>query len=218
MRIWIAAAVAALALVTLGTAPAGTGFAQSASPSYRTPGTRSYRAPATLECRVPSFTYKHGTVTFTEHGSTAEVRVEIADTPESQEAGLMCRTQLDPDAGMLFVFADDTRDPFWMKNTLIPLSIAFVDAKWRIVGLMDMRVAPDPSNPPPSDLYAPPKPYRYALEVNQGFFAQHGIDVKAEVHFLRQNATATPPAGSPASSPAAAAGCRAGSRTARLSH
>lgn len=173
MRIWMIAAVAALALAGLGTAPAGMGSAA-----------QSYQAPATPDCHVPSFPYKHGTVTFTEHGTATEVHVEIADTPDAEEVGLMCRTSLDPDAGMLFVFADDTRSPFWMKNTLIPLSIAFIDAKWHIVGLMDMRVAPDPSNP--ADLYAPGKPYRYALEVNQGFFTRHDIDEKAEVRFLRQ--------------------------------
>jgi len=160
--------------------------------------------PARADCRVPPVTYKHGVVTFTEHGSPVQVRVEIADTPESQEVGLMCRTALEPDAGMLFMFPHDTRGGFWMKNTLIPLSIAFIDAKWHIVGLMDMRVAPDPSNPPLSDLFAPAKPYRYAVEVNQGFFAQHGIDEKAEVSFLRRTAAWPSPA-----APAHAGGCLA---------
>lgn len=137
--------------------------------------------PGGADCRVPSFTYKHAAVTFSEHGATTEVRVEIADTPEMTEVGLMCRTSLDRDAGMLFMFPDDTRIPFWMKNTLIPLSIAFLDAGWHIVAIMDMRVAPDPSTPPPTDLFAPPKPYRYALEVNQGFFTAHGIDGKADL-------------------------------------
>ncbi len=145
-------------------------------------------APAGAACHVPTSTYRPGIVTFVAHGQTTRVRVEIADTPETREVGLMCRTHLDPDAGMLFVFADDTRGPFWMKNTLIPLSIAFIDGKRHIVSLMDMRVPPDPSNPPPSDVYAPPKPYRYALEVNQGFFAQHEIDEKAEVLFQPQGA------------------------------
>ncbi len=173
MRIWLLAVV--LAAGALGTSPAEVGFAQTG------PGS----------CRVPAFAYKHGTVTFTEHGTAAEVRVEVADTPDSAEAGLMCRTAMEPDAGMLFMFADDTRTPFWMKNTLIPLSIAFIDATWHIVGLMDMPVERDPSNPLPANLYAPQKPYRYALEVNQGFFARHGIDTKAEVRFARQTSAVT---------------------------
>lgn len=138
--------------------------------------------PLGAECHVPSFAYRHGIVTFTERGRTTQVRVEIADTPERTEVGLMCRTALDPDAGMLFWFADKTQTPFWMKSTLIPLSIAFIDADWHIVRLMDMKVAADPENGP-FETYAPPRPYRYALEVNLGFFAQHDIDENAEVRF-----------------------------------
>ncbi len=143
-------------------------------------------------CPAPHFAYKHGVVTFTEQGRSAQVRVEIADTPESQETGLMCRTALDGDAGMLFVFADDTQEPFWMKNTLIPLSIAFIDSGWHIVGIVHMKVEADPANPDPQDIYGPDRPYRYALEVNQGFFAQHGIDAGAQVAFLPEG-----PAGHP---------------------
>ena len=135
------------------------------------------------DCTVPAFRYRHGVVSFTEHGTTAGVRVEIADTEEAREVGLMCRRALDPDAGMLFIFADLTRAPFWMKNTLIPLSIAFLDNRWHVVGLDDMRVAPNPADPPLSDLWAPNKAYRYALEVNQGFFKTHELDNKAKVRF-----------------------------------
>jgi len=136
--------------------------------------------PASAACTVPTFTYKHGTVTFTESGADTRVQVEIADTENEREVGLMCRTALAPDAGMLFVFADITRDPFWMKDTLIPLSIAFIDNGGHIVGLFDMAVAADPENGP-FPTYGPKNQYRYALEVNQGFFAQHGIDTKAQV-------------------------------------
>ncbi len=170
MRIWTMIAVTLLTLLDLTAPPAG------------------------AECRVPALAYKHGVVTFTEHGRAAQVRVEIADTPQSQDIGLMCRTSLEPDAGMLFIFPEDTRGPFWMKNTLIPLSIAFIGARWHVIALMDMRVAPDPANPPPSDLFAPQRPYRYALEVNQGFFAHHGIDEKADVTFQRQTAAGPSPA------------------------
>ncbi|HYM70118.1 MAG TPA: DUF192 domain-containing protein [bacterium] len=136
--------------------------------------------PARAACTVPTFTYKHGVVTFTEGGAATRVQVEIADTEAAREVGLMCRTALAPDAGMLFVFEDITRDPFWMKDTLIPLSIAFIDNAGHIVGLLDMAVAADPENGP-FPTYGPKNQYRYALEVNQGFFAQHGIDAKAQV-------------------------------------
>ena len=141
-------------------------------------------APAGADdCTVPAFRYRHGVVAFSEHGSTVDVRVEIADTEQTREVGLMCRRALDPDAGMLFVFADLTREGFWMKNTLIPLSIAFLDNRWQVVGIFDMRVAPNPADPPPGDLWAPTKSYRYALEVNQGFFKAHGLDGRAQVRF-----------------------------------
>jgi uncharacterized protein len=136
------------------------------------------------DCAVQTFKYKHGIVAFTEHGATVEVRVEVADTESMREVGLMCRRALDPDAGMLFVFEDLTREPFWMKNTLIPLSIAFLDNRWQVVGIFDMRVAPNPADPPATDVWAPAKPYRYALEVNQGFFKAHGLDEHAQVRFM----------------------------------
>lgn len=134
-------------------------------------------------CSAPQFKYRHGIVSFMEHGLTVDLRVEIADTEEMREVGLMCRRSLDPDAGMLFVFDALTRGGFWMKDTLIPLSIAFMNDHWQVVGIMDMRVAPDPANPPVSDVWSPNRPYRYALEVNQGFFKNHDLDDQAQVRF-----------------------------------
>ena len=134
-------------------------------------------------CTVPALRYRHGIVSFTERGTTTDVRVEIAETEQAREIGLMCRRAMDPDAGMLFIFEDLTRAPFWMKNTLIPLSIAFLDNRWHVVGLDDMRVAPNPADPPPGDTWSPAKAYRYALEVNQGFFKAHGLDDRAQVRF-----------------------------------
>jgi uncharacterized membrane protein (UPF0127 family) len=65
-----------------------------------------------------------------------------------------------------------------MKNTLIPLSIAFIGEDWRIVDIVDMDVAVDPANGP-FPIYESKKPYKYALEVNQGFFKRKGLDVGA---------------------------------------
>ncbi len=142
------------------------------------------RPAGAADCAVPAFKYRHGIVAFTEHGATVDVRVEVADTESMREVGLMCRRALDPDAGMLFVFEDVTREAFWMKNTLIPLSIAFLDNRWQVVGIFDMRVAPNPADPPVTDTWAPTRPYRYALEVNQGFFKAHGLDDHAQIRFL----------------------------------
>jgi hypothetical protein len=109
--------------------------------------------------------------------------VDIVTTFESRARGLMFRRVLPEDAGMLFVFEEDGTGGFWMKNTLIPLSIAFIDRTWHIVDIKDMKVAPDPENGP-FDIYTPSKPYRYALEVNQGYFARKGVGPGARLELV----------------------------------
>ncbi len=104
-------------------------------------------------------------------GERVVVRVEIADTPAEQTRGLMERTELAEDAGMLFVFNRDQQAPFTMKNTLIPLSIAYIDAGGRIVDIQDMQPLDETTR------YISAEPYRYALEVNQGFFEARGVEV-----------------------------------------
>jgi uncharacterized protein len=106
------------------------------------------------------------------NGDKVEVRVEIADDTPEQMRGLMYRTALAEDRGMLFVFDEEQELSFWMKNTLIPLSIAFVDSEGRIVDIQDMKPLDD--DPPH---YVSAEPARYALEVNRGFFEERGIKV-----------------------------------------
>jgi len=103
-------------------------------------------------------------------GATASLRVEVADEPAEWARGLMFRTELAEDDGMLFAFPGDVTSSFWMQNTPLPLSIAFIAADGRILDLQDME-------PLSTDLHAPPAPYRYALEVNQGYFARHALAV-----------------------------------------
>ena len=103
-------------------------------------------------------------------GERVEVPVEIAATDAERERGLMGRTALAEDAGMLFVFDQEQQLSFWMKDTLIPLSIAYIDGGGRIVDIQDMQ--PLDETPHPSA-----EPAKYALEVNQGFFAARGIQV-----------------------------------------
>ena len=105
-------------------------------------------------------------------GGEVEVRVEIADDLPEQTRGLMERTALAEDRGMLFVYSDEEVRSFWMKNTLIPLSIAYMDSEGRIVDIQDMKPLDDD---PPN--YVSAKPARYALEVNRGFFEEHGVEV-----------------------------------------
>jgi uncharacterized membrane protein (UPF0127 family) len=105
-------------------------------------------------------------------GEEVEVRVEIADTDAERQRGLMGRTALPEDQGMLFVFGGEQELSFWMRNTLIPLSIAFMDSEGRIVDIQDMKPLDD--DPPH---YVSAEPSRYALEVNRGFFEERGIEV-----------------------------------------
>jgi hypothetical protein len=121
-----------------------------------------------------------GTVTLVDGPRRVTLEVEVADTPAARARGLMYRTWLPEYAGMLFVFETPQRLAFWMKNTWIPLSIAFIDASWRVVDIQDM----DP--PPPGGeipIYVSRREAQYALEVNQGFFTRHGIGVGARVVF-----------------------------------
>jgi uncharacterized membrane protein (UPF0127 family) len=148
-----------LALLFAGCGSSGTGSSgtgASASPGAETTGTAS-------ELR---------TVTIDSSGGKVELRVEIADDPPEQTRGLMERTALGEDRGMLFVYPDEEVRSFWMKNTLIPLSIAFIASDGSIVDLQDMKPLDD--DPPH---YVSAEPARYALEVNKGYFEEHGIKV-----------------------------------------
>jgi uncharacterized membrane protein (UPF0127 family) len=111
------------------------------------------------------------------------LQVEIARTTEARSQGLMFRKSLPEDAGMLFMFDEDGRWGFWMKNTFIPLSIGYIDSRWRLLEIKDMAVAPDPAAGP-FEIYEPGQPYRYALEVNQGFFQRKGITPGARLELV----------------------------------
>ncbi|WP_457638138.1 DUF192 domain-containing protein [Oceanithermus sp.] len=115
---------------------------------------------------------------------TYELTVEVAQTPAELERGLMYRTHLDPDRGMVFLFPRVTDSGFWMKNTKIPLSIAFFDRNGRILRIMQM----DPCNLPPDEsdncpVYYPRVAYIGALEVNQGWFKKHGVKEGDSISF-----------------------------------
>ena len=108
------------------------------------------------------------------------VETEVADSDAERSKGLMYRKNLDEDEGMLFVFFEENTGGFWMKNTLIPLSIAFFDDDGKIVSIMDM----DPCRKEPCKVYDPGVPYWGALEVNQGAFERWGVE---EGDIIRSN-------------------------------
>jgi uncharacterized membrane protein (UPF0127 family) len=104
-----------------------------------------------------------------------QCNVEIAITDKEHETGLMNRSALCDDCGMLFVFSDEGYRTFWMKNTSIPLSIAFIDANGIINDIHDMN--PFQTFPEYSSKY----PAQYALEVNHGWFKNKLISVGSRV-------------------------------------
>lgn len=124
--------------------------------------------------------FRKGTLVLVASGRRVVLQVEVAATPEARSRGLMNRERLPDNAGMLFIFEEQHRWGFWMKNTLIPLSVAFIDRSWRIVDIQDMAVAPNPREGP-FTIYEARAPALYALEVRQGLFKQKGIGVGARV-------------------------------------
>ena len=97
-----------------------------------------------------------------------QLQVYVARSDEERAQGLMFRRDMPPDEGMLFMCEDCAVQKFWMKDTLLPLSIAFIDEDGTILKVADME---------PNDLegVSSDHPVRYVLEVNQGWFAQRGI-------------------------------------------
>jgi len=96
------------------------------------------------------------------------VHAQAAITPDQRQIGLMYRRDMPTNDGMLFVFEEPQPQCFWMKNTLLPLTIAFVADDGTIVNLADMQPMNEAS-------HCSAKPVRYALEMNQGWFAKRGI-------------------------------------------
>ncbi len=94
--------------------------------------------------------------------------VQLAQTPEQRQIGLMWRKDMPQHEGMLFVFEQATTQCFWMRNTLIPLTAAFVEDDGTIVNLADMQ-------PQKDDSHCSSKPVRFVLEMNQGWFAKRQI-------------------------------------------
>jgi hypothetical protein len=105
---------------------------------------------------------------------TPRLNLELAITPDQRTHGLMLRQSLPDDQGMLFVFGQQSSGSFWNRNTLIPLSIAYIDHDGTILDIQDMR--PQEEGQPP-DMYPPAQAYWYALEVNQGWYANNGLAV-----------------------------------------
>lgn len=103
-----------------------------------------------------------------------QIDTQLALTPEQREIGLMFRRDMPQQEGMLFVFEQPGTQCFWMKNTILPLTAAFVDDHGVIVNLADMK-------PQTTDSHCSDKPVRYVLEMNVGWFAKKGIKAGAKL-------------------------------------
>jgi uncharacterized protein len=116
-------------------------------------------------------TFPHATAVIVTGKQSVTLRVEVASTDTQRAQGLMNRRSLAPNAGMVFLFATPTRAQFWMKDTLIPLSIAFYDRRGRILRILDMA----PCRADPCRVYDAGVAYRGALELNRGAFRRWGV-------------------------------------------
>lgn len=105
----------------------------------------------------------------------ANLKAEVADTPQASENGLMFRDSLPEDRGMLFVFEQPKTASFWMRNTKIPLSIAYIDSRGKILEIRSLKPLDETAVLSASDRVA------FALEVNQGWFGRHGISPGAQI-------------------------------------
>lgn len=103
------------------------------------------------------------------------IKAELAITPTQQAIGMMMRSTMGTNEGMLFVNSDNARRCFWMRNTLLPLSIAFVGDDGTIANIAEMQPRSDES-------HCSVKPVRYALEMNKGWFAKRGITAGSKLH------------------------------------
>jgi uncharacterized membrane protein (UPF0127 family) len=128
-----------------------------------------------------SVTFPHGHALIRTPQRTVSVKIEIAETTAQLQRGLMGRRSLAPRSGMAFLFASDTRGKFWMKDTLIPLSIAFWDKDGRILRILDMA----PCRADPCKVYDPHVAFRGALEVNRGAFRRWDVHRGAMVRIQR---------------------------------
>lgn len=112
--------------------------------------------------------------------------VEVAQTPAQFEQGLMGRESLEKDSGMLFIFPNEQTRFFWMKNTLIDLSIAFFNKKGELINIHEMKSGRGIAD---QDLpsYASEKPAMYALEMESGWFAKNKMKPGMKMKILKSN-------------------------------
>jgi uncharacterized membrane protein (UPF0127 family) len=112
--------------------------------------------------------------TITLQAGMYNIRAAVAQTPEQRQTGLMFRREMAQHEGMLFEFEEPTRQCFWMKNTLLPLAIAFLADDGTVVNVDEMK-------PQTLDSHCSARPVRFVLEMNQGWFTRRGIKAGSKI-------------------------------------
>jgi uncharacterized protein len=126
---------------------------------------------------------KDGELTFTDslNNQKTKIDIQIANNDFDRELGLMFRKQMDENKGMLFIFPDEARQSFWMRNTLISLDMIFVNALNKIVTIhRNTQTLSDQSYPSSA-------PAKYVIEVNGGYCQKHGINEGDKINFIELN-------------------------------
>ncbi|HLZ70619.1 MAG TPA: DUF192 domain-containing protein [Dehalococcoidia bacterium] len=162
-----AALAAALMLALCGCVSS---HAQSRRPAARaafaqasaTPARRAATVQQSAQNGLPAAAFT------TADGQQVQLYVEIADTEPARELGLMNRPSMPDDQGMAFLWSTEVTESFWMKDTLIPLSIAFIDANGTIVDIQEMQAET-------LDAHTPAAPYQVAIEANATWYARNGL-------------------------------------------
>ena len=139
---------------------------------------RKIQGTALVLILLASLAHSQGLLKIPVYLKNREVWVEVPKTPQERAQGLMGRRHLGENEGMLFIFETEDYHSFWMKNTLIPLSIAFIDGEGKIVRIVDMEPLSLESHPPP-------RPILYALEMKKGWFSTNGIQVGDVLRFSK---------------------------------
>ncbi|MGY4687643.1 DUF192 domain-containing protein [Petrotoga sp. DB-2] len=123
--------------------------------------------------------FPKGTLTISQEGSILTIPIEIANTNELREFGLMYKEDIPEDYGMLFVFPTPGIRGFWMKNTFVELDIAFIDSSGTILDIQNMKPCEESTCP----IYIIYKPFKFALEVKAGFFDRYGFIEGAKIEW-----------------------------------
>jgi uncharacterized membrane protein (UPF0127 family) len=160
---WLALCLLSL---SLSCRTATTGEAQ---PDTSQEKTKVSNAPASVPARV---------VLSPPGEDPVSVTVEVVQTDQDRQRGLMYRKHLAPDAGMLFIFEREEQHNFWMHNTLIPLDMLFIKADWTVLGIVEN------ATPHTDSLRGVPGASQYVLEVNAGFSRRHGLQAGMSVRYI----------------------------------